>query len=71
MNLQEKINLHLEKIYTDSNLSVAKSLFADLISKTNLQKNVEKVSEQTTYLITYGDSFREGRARRWRFCVML
>lgn len=60
MNLQEKINSHLEKIYTDSNLSVAKSLFVELISKTHLQKDFEKVSEQTAYLITYGDSFRDG-----------
>ena len=60
MNLQEKINLHLEKIYSESDLVDAKQLFEHLLARTKLSKKVTKPSEATTYLITYGDSFREG-----------
>jgi sucrose phosphorylase len=60
LNLQEKINSHLEKIYSGSDLTEAEQLFEHLLARTKLSKNVTKPSEATTYLITYGDSFRDG-----------
>ncbi|AYG00572.1 alpha-amylase family glycosyl hydrolase [Lactococcus allomyrinae] len=59
MNLQEKINQHLEKIYTAEDLLEAKQLFVSLLTKSKVHKNAAKPSEETAYLITYGDSFRD------------
>ncbi|MDR0297193.1 MAG: alpha-amylase [Streptococcaceae bacterium] len=61
MNLQEKINQHLEKIYADADLVEAEKLFEQLVARTPLKKLAEKVSEKSVYLITYGDSFQDGK----------
>lgn len=59
MNLQEKIHQHLEKIYTGADLTEAEQLFKTLLEHTMRQNSTEKPSEQTAYLISYGDSFQD------------
>ncbi|TYC50805.1 alpha-amylase [Weissella muntiaci] len=61
MNLRERINEHLGKIYQGVDLIEAKTLFAKLLIEDWQIVNRQRVNEQSTYLITYGDSFYDGQ----------
>lgn len=61
MNLRERINEHLGKIYQGADLIEAKTLFAKLLIEDWQIVKRQRVNEQSTYLITYGDSFYDGQ----------
>lgn len=61
MNLRERINEHLGKIYRGADLIEAKTLFAKLLIEDWQIVKRQRVNEQSTYLITYGDSFYDGQ----------
>lgn len=52
-----EIEQHLEKIYKGTDLSLAKKLFKELFDQFQLNSSIDKPTQETSYLITYGDSF--------------
>ncbi|MCK1250218.1 hypothetical protein MX039_07210 [Streptococcus uberis] len=55
--MEINVEKHLEKLYYGQTLEKAKEEFKRLLEDVQIDVDIQKPNEKTSYLITYGDSF--------------